>query len=161
MFRPCPEKRLQESSARPHVDNNKLAAYRGFEERQPCQQQATINTGHNDHGYAAPPETSVPPPTGEHQANSDHDYSSSANPKLKSIDDSKSLISDPIGFMDASFSIQDVNNAISSLSRDKARGYDDLPNECIIFSPPTFRTLLSELFNMIKQSNISHNFREY
>lgn len=110
-------------------------------------------TGHNDHGYAAPPETSVPPPTGEHQANSDHDYSSSANPKLKSIDDSKSLISDPIGFMDASFSIQDVNNAISSLSRDKARGYDDLPNECIIFSPPTFRTLLSELFNMIKQSN--------
>ena len=53
--------------------------------------------------------------------------------------------------MDDSFSVQEVYDAISSLSRDKARGYDDLPNECLIFSPPSFRKLITELFNMIKQ----------
>ena len=106
-----------------------------------------------DHGYAAPADTTVPPPAGEHQANSDHDYSSLGDPKLKSSDNSKSVTTDPIGFMDDTFSIQEVYNAISSLSRDKARGYDDLPNECIIFSPPPFQELIAELFNLIKQSN--------
>ena len=108
----------------------------------------------NDHTYTSPPDTVIPPPVSDNnQSFSDHDYANTGGPKLRSVDQSGSLLTDPVGFMDSDFTSQEIFDAISTLSRDKARGVDNLPNECLIYSPNSFRLLVMELFNKIKNTD--------
>ena len=53
--------------------------------------------------------------------------------------------------MDQDFIPQEIFDAMKLLSCDKAKGVDDLPNECIIYSPKSFVDLLLELFNNINK----------
>ena len=116
--------------------------------------KSSVNSDYcTDHTYTSPPDTVIPPPVNDNQSFSDHDYAASGGPKLISIDQSGSLLTDPVGFMDSDFTLQEIFDSISTLSRDKARGVDNLPNECLIYSPAPFRQLIMELFNQIKTAN--------
>jgi exonuclease III len=106
----------------------------------------------NEHLYSksshpVPP----PPPPGGHPSHSHHDYQAPAPPRLVSSDDSKSACTDPDGFLDSDYSIDELRVALSSLKCCKARGWDNLPNECLKFAPVEFHLLLLDLYNSINE----------
>ena len=111
------------------------------------------NVPPSDHNYNDTTDDVTPPPSNNNHCNSDHEYAIPVGPQLKSFDDSNNVYNDPIGFMNSDFTINEISEAIKLLSCDKAKGVDDLPNECIMYSPPSFVALLLELFNTIKNCN--------
>jgi hypothetical protein len=116
-----------------------------------------VNDAHN---YAQPSDETPAPrcPDGE-PLSSDHMYSQSSRPKLSSSDDSKLPASDPAGYLDDSFSLEEISIAVASLQNSKARGWDDIPNECWKNAPPIFLEHLLRLFNMIKdQGKLPYKF---
>ena len=106
-----------------------------------------------DHNYSVNFSNTPPPPNPGKENNSDHIYSAPAPPCLVSFDESKTCETDPIGFLNADFNFEEIKYAISLLKRDKARGWDDIPNECLKYTSPKFQTIITELFNMIKNSD--------
>ena len=114
----------------------------------PLQKDSQAST--SDHNYqSVPPEFPPPPIPGVLPSTSDHDYGERMPPKLSSSDDSKSSLTDPTGFLDDIFSLQEVKQAVSSLKLSKARGIDDIPNECFKFAPPVLIDKLLVLYNMV------------
>ena len=114
----------------------------------PLQKDSQAST--SDHNYqSVPPEFPPPPIPGVLPSTSDHDYGERVPPKLSSSDDSKSSLTDPTGFLDDIFSLQEVKQAVSSLKLSKARGIDDIPNECFKFAPPVLIDKLLVLYNMV------------
>ena len=112
----------------------------------PKDNQATTS----DHNYHhVPPEFPPPPIPGASHSTSDHDYGARVPPKLSSYDNSKSSKNDPTGFLDEVFSLHEIREAVSSLKMCKARGIDDIPNECFKFAPPVLIDKLLVLYNMI------------
>ena len=114
----------------------------------------------NYHNYAQScDETPAPRCPEAGPSSSDHQYAQSSNPKLSSSDQSKSPTSDPAGFLDDKFSMVEMISAVSSLQNSKARGWDDIPNECWKYAPPSFLEHLLKLFNMIKdQGKLPYKF---
>ena len=110
------------------------------------------NNTHQDHPYCAD-DVKRPHPPNQGSCKSDHNYSSTPSPKLVSSDNSESLELDPVGFLNSDFSPSEVKYAISLLKRNKAKGWDNIPNECLINTSPRFVLILSELFNKIKNSD--------
>ena len=109
----------------------------------------------SDHTYqSVPPEFPPPPIPGVPPSTSDHDYGERVPPRLNSSDDSKSSQNDPTGFLDEIFSLQEVQQAVSSLKLSKARGIDDIPNECFKFAPPVLIENLLILYNMIAEQKV-------
>ena len=109
----------------------------------------------SDHNYqSVPPEVPPPPIPGVPHSTSDHDYGERVPPKLSSSDSSKSSKSDPTGFLDENFSLHEVREAVSSLKLSKARGIDDIPNECFKFAPPVLIDKLLILYNMIGDQKV-------
>ena len=104
------------------------------------------------HNYAQScDETPAPKCPDAESSTSDHQYGKSSPPKLSSSDQSKSPTTDPAGFLDDRFSMDEINVSIASLNNDKAKGWDDIPNECWKNAPPSFIGYLLLLFNMIKE----------
>ena len=119
----------------------------------PIQEYCQAST--SDHNYqSVPPEFPPPPIPGVPPSTSDHDYGAKVPPKLSSSDNSKSSQSDPAGFLDETFSLQEVREAVSSLKLSKARGIDDIPNECFKFAPPVLIDKLLILYNMIGDQKV-------
>ena len=114
----------------------------------------------DNHNYAQScDETPAPRCPESGPSTSDHQYNQSSNPKLSSSDQSKSPTSDPAGFLDDKFSMIELSEAVSSLQNSKARGWDDIPNECWKHAPPSFLERLLLLFNMIKdQAKLPYKF---
>ena len=112
------------------------------------------SNAHQDHSYCTD-NVECPPPTnqGSKPCYSDHNYSSTPSPKLVSSDESKSVELDPVGFLNSDFSTSEVKDAIRLLKTNKAKGWDNIPNECLINTSPSFVFILSELFNKIKNCN--------
>ena len=103
------------------------------------------------HNYSSSlEETPAPRNSQENLSSSDHSYSQTSSPRLSSSDQSKSPETDPAGFLDDSFSMQEVQMAIKSLHNNKARGWDNIPNECWKNAPPVIIEHLLLLFNMMK-----------
>ena len=119
----------------------------------PIQEYCQAST--SDHNYqSVPPEFPPPPIPGVPPSTSDHDYGAKVPPKLSSSDNSKSSQSDPAGFLDETFSLHEVREAVSSLKLSKARGIDDIPNECFKFAPPVLIDKLLILYNMIGDQKV-------
>ena len=77
----------------------------------------------NDHSYVKKgPKTISGQPT-------DHLYSSNPSKCLPKYDSSCSLESDPTEFLNANFSVSEVEEGIKSLHNGKAKGWDLIPNE--------------------------------
>ena len=112
------------------------------------------------HNYAQScDETPAPRCFENDPASSDHQYNVPSHPKLSSSDQSKLPNSDPAGFLDDAFSLQEMIDAVSSLQNSKARGWDDIPNECWKNAPSSFLQYLLLLFNMIKdQGKLPYKF---
>ena len=83
---------------------------------------------------------------------SDHPYSSSASPQLPASDGSGSLQTDPDGWINKAFTLDEVVSAVKKLKRGKAVGIDGLPNEFIINAGMKFWGLLTTLYNKVKSS---------
>ena len=111
-----------------------------------------IPTPPNDHLYCSN-NPNVPPPSNSGSNSSDHNYSSISNPVLSSTDNSESVEFDPIGFMNSSFDVSEIISAVALLKSNKAKGWDDIPNECLIHCSKSFKYLLCELFNKIKNDD--------
>ena len=104
----------------------------------------------SDHNYnSVPPINPRQPTHGVPPSTSDHDYRMREPPKLSDSDNSKSSRNDPTGFLDRIFCLHEVQEAVSSLKLSKARGIDDVPNECFKFAPPELIDKLLSLYNMI------------
>ena len=112
------------------------------------------------HNYARSCEETPAPRCFENgPSSSDHQYNEPSNPKLSSSDQSKLPNTDPAGFLDDAFSLQEMIDAVSSLQNSKARGWDDIPNECWKNAPSSFLQYLLLLFNMIKdQGKLPYKF---
>ena len=103
------------------------------------------------HNYAQScDETPAPKCADAPSSTSDHQYTQSFSPKLSSSDQSKSSTSDPAGFLDDVFTLDELRSAIASLHNDKARGWDEIPNECWKNASQGILDSLLVLFNMIK-----------
>lgn len=87
--------------------------------------------------------------------NNFHSYSTPT--RLFSSDNSESLEQDPVGFLDSSFTVEEIKVAVRSLKGSKAKGWDDIPNECFKFASNDLLILLTEMYNMIKEQNILPN----
>ena len=72
---------------------------------------------------------------------------------MSSSDCSESSKTDPTGFLDENFSLKEVHEAVLSLKSSKARGIDDIPNECFKFAPPE---LIDSLLLMEHSCNIGN-----
>jgi hypothetical protein len=114
----------------------------------PFQKMSSSNLNH-DHSYCSD-DVKRPHPTSQSSNKSDHNYSSSPSPILVSSNNSESVDLDPVGFLNTDFSTAEVKYAISLLKRNKAKGWDNIPNECLINTSTSFVSVLTELFNMIK-----------
>ena len=109
----------------------------------------------SDHNYQyVPPEFPPPPIPGVSHSTSDHDYGERVPPKLSGSDNSKSSMNDPTGFLDEVFSLHEIREAVSSLKLSKARGIDDIPNECFKFAPPVLIENLLILYNKIGDQKV-------
>lgn len=86
----------------------------------------------------------APPPS------SDHEYSHNRFPKLVSVDSTKSVETDPVGFLDEDIKLEEVEAVVKELKSGKAVGWDKIPNEAIKNAGAPFFLLLTLLFNMIK-----------
>ena len=86
----------------------------------------------------------------------EHNYSSKSTQVLKKTSESGSGFAhdDPAGFLDADISSSEISDAIKDLSCHKASGLDGLPNEFIKALPQSYKCLLKELFNKVKESGI-------
>ena len=83
----------------------------------------------------------------------DHHYSIDPFPKLpETSDGSGSIHSDPKGWMDKNFLVEEVKKAVKKLENGKSSGLDRIPNEFIKNAGHSFTVLLTVLFNKIKIS---------
>ena len=103
---------------------------------------------YSDHTYCS----SKRPNTTTSDPQADHPYSSSPSPRLPSSDGSKSIQTDPDGWINRDFSTAEVMEAVKKLKRGKAVGIDNIPNEFIINAGDKFLALLTILYNKVKAS---------
>ena len=86
----------------------------------------------------------------------EHSYSTKSTQVLKKCSETGSgfVHDDPAGFLDADISFSEIQEAIKELSCLKASGLDGLPNEFLKALPESYKRLLKELFNKVKESGI-------
>ena len=106
----------------------------------------TANT--DDHSYA----TKSRPVFTTSDSSADHPYSCSASPTLPSSDGSGSVKTDPDGWINKEFTLNEVVQGIKKLKGGKAVGVDNIPNEFLINAGVKFWELLTLLYNKIKRS---------
>ena len=102
----------------------------------------------NDHSYAScssPPR----PPT---DTSNDHPYSTSASPRLPPPDGSGSVQTDPGGWINRDFTLDEVICSVKTLKGGKAVGLDRIPNEFLMNAGAKFWELLVILYNKVKRS---------
>ena len=73
-------------------------------------------------------------------------------PRLVSADSSESLGSDPRGYLDADFTMEEVRSVLKSMGSGKAAGWDSIPSEVFQKGPQCLLDLLLVLFNRAKNS---------
>ena len=84
----------------------------------------------------------------------DHDYCKGPTPSIRSNDSSKSLETDPKVFLDRDFNLPSIRQCVKTLKANKAKGFDNIPNEALINSPPQVLALIVRLFNLIKNTGV-------
>ena len=99
-----------------------------------------------DHSYASRRAKPV------HNQAPDHPYSQPPSLKLPKLDSSSDLQSDPAGWLNSDFSMQEVKTMIKQLKNGKAKGWDTIPNEALKNLPDEMIAMLAILFNKIKNS---------
>lgn len=82
----------------------------------------------------------------------DHCYGRSSSPSLPVGDDSASIRTDPQGWLDKKFSVDEVVKNVQKLKNSKAKGFDNIPNEFIKNSGHGFHVLLTALYNKVKEA---------
>ena len=103
----------------------------------------TENT--SEHQYAAVPPTGNP---------ADHTYSVDPCPTLPHRNDSCELEPDPAGWLNVRFNVKEVTKMVKLLKVGKATGWDNLPNEAIKNAPEEIFELITQLFNMVKDTGV-------
>ena len=103
-----------------------------------------------DHAYAS----SSRPASATSDASSDHPYSSSASPHLPDSDGSASVRTDPVGWMDRAFTLEETMRNVKKLKNGKAVGVDNIPNEFLLNAGIKFWKLLTLLYNKVKCSGL-------
>ena len=99
-----------------------------------------------------PGECHAGPSSRDGSKSDDHSYSSSSSPCLPVSDGSSELDTDPSGWLDKDFSVEDVVRSVRKLKNGKARGFDGIPNEFIKNAGIKYWTLLTHLYNRVKRS---------
>ena len=103
----------------------------------------------DDHDYAS----RLRPPSTTSDPSCDHPYSSSSSPRLPCPDGSGSIETDPDGWINRDFTLEEVTKAIKTLKPGKAVGLDNIPNEFLINGGEKLWKLLTILYNKVKQSS--------
>ena len=102
----------------------------------------------DDHSYASRKRPSFT----TSDASQDHPYSSSASPTLPSSDGSGCIKTDPDGWLNRDFTLNEIIYSVRKLKCGKAVGIDNIPNEFLINSGVKFWEFLTLLYNKVKQS---------
>ena len=105
-----------------------------------------------------PPEQPAPPgPTcGDHSYAQHHETGPDVHPTpvLVNTDEGKSLETNPTGWLNTPFVIDEVKAALNKLENGKARGWDNIPNEALKNLPEAMIVKITDLFNKIKSSGV-------
>ena len=126
------------------IENHLIGVFKGSLDPIPVEQCCAPA----DHSYSSSSQPGIP----ASDRSSEHSYSASPSPRLTKSDDSASIGTDPGGWLDKVFTLEDVERSVKSLKNGKARGLDGVPNEFIKNAGIKFWTLLTKLFNMVKES---------
>ena len=100
----------------------------------------------SDHNYStrhAPPRPNVIP---------DHEYSRAHSVKLPRNKTDAKIDSDPNGWLNTDFTMEEVKSMIMHLKNDKAKGWDMIPNEALKNLPDKMIAMIAVLFSKIKLS---------
>ena len=84
----------------------------------------------------------------------DHVYAANPQPILPCLDNSGDIDRNPSNWLDRFFTKEEIVNTAKTLNNNKACGFDSIPNEFLKNSPDQFFSLLTLLFNRIKDENI-------
>ena len=82
----------------------------------------------------------------------DHTYPVNPSPSLPKQDSSSTVESDPTGWLNLAFVTQEVDKMIKTLKNGKAKGWDHIPNEALKNLPLQMVSMITLLFNKIKNS---------
>ena len=102
----------------------------------------------DDHSYAS----ATCPSSTTSDPSADHSYSSSASPRLPQSDGSGSINTDPDGWINKEFTLEDTARNVKKLKCGKAVGLDNVPNEFLINAGVKYWEFLTLLYNRIKKS---------
>ena len=124
------------------VENHLVGVYRG--DLDPIQPDIPAN----DHEYAS----KLRQPSTTSDPSCDHPYSSSSSPRLPCSDSSCSIETDPNGWINRDFTLDEITRAVKTLKSGKAVGLDNIPNEFLINGGVKLWRLLTILYNKVMQS---------
>ena len=82
----------------------------------------------------------------------DHTYSTNPSPALPKFDSSATVDADPTGWLNGDFVPTEIMKMLKLLKNNKAKGWDNIPNEALKNLPELMVSKLTELFNRIKKS---------
>ena len=105
-------------------------------------------TAADDHSYASRKRPSFT----TSDSSQDHPYSSSASPSLPSSDGSGCIETDPDGWINRDFTLEEIIYSVKKLKGGKAVGIDNIPNEFLINAGVKFWEFLTLLYNKVKKS---------
>ena len=90
----------------------------------------------------------------------DHDYGIKTDARLPSGGQGDDPAINPTGFLERSFTVAEVKEVIKSLKDSKAAGHDDIINEALKEAPEEFFSMLTTLFNRVKdQSKVPQSWK--
>ena len=87
------------------------------------------------------------------QEGRDHEYGVKDQSSLPNSGDDLDPATDPAGFLDRPFTIDEVKSILQSLQHGKAAGHDGVINEALKQAPESFQRLLTILYNRVKDQS--------
>ena len=123
------------------IENHLCTVFQGSTEPIPV---ATVKPAPDDHSYCSTnsPVTTAP----------DHVYNKVTLPTLPQGGSHPTLENNPSDWLGQDFSVAEVKKIASSLNNGKAFGWDQIPSEFIKNAPPLVFSVMTSLFNKIKNT---------
>ena len=121
------------------TEGHLISTFKGSYDMIPPEHPETLEHTSGDHSYA------------QHHKNAPDLHTT---PVLVNRDEGTSLQTNPTGWLNTPFILNEIKAALSKLQNGKARGWDNIPNEALKNLPEIMLVKITELFNKIKSTGV-------